>query len=108
MHGERLRQVRQSKGLTQTQAAEKLGLSRVNYNRYENNEREPDNATLIKLADFFGVTTDYLLGRPDVSTPEITHPDNPPDPTDKLPDDAKRSLDDFKRYVLDKHGINHE
>jgi HTH-type transcriptional regulator, competence development regulator len=60
---ERLKNLRENSGLNQTQAAEKLGLSRVNYNRYENGEREPDNATLSRLADFFDVTTDDLLGR---------------------------------------------
>lgn len=59
---ERLKIIREKKGLTQTQAAEQLNISRVNYNRYENGEREPDNATLIKLAQFFNVSTDFLLG----------------------------------------------
>lgn len=63
MIAERLKKLRENSGLNQTQAAEKLGLSRVNYNRYENGEREPDNATLSRLADFFDVTTDDLLGR---------------------------------------------
>lgn len=35
------------------------------YQRYENAEREPDATALLALADYFGVTTDYLLGRTD-------------------------------------------
>ncbi|VBB05613.1 Hypothetical protein LUCI_0823 [Lucifera butyrica] len=68
MISERLKELREKSGLNQSQAAEKLGISRVNYNRYENGEREPDNATLSRLANFFGVTTDYLLGLIDSPT----------------------------------------
>lgn len=63
MIADRLKKLREKSGLNQTQAAEKLNLSRVNYNRYENGEREPDNNTLKSIAIFFGVTTDYLLGK---------------------------------------------
>jgi len=74
---ERLKKLRENSGLNQTQAAEKLGLSRVNYNRYENGEREPDNATLSRLADFFDVTTDDLLGRD--KQDKVSEPQKPKD-----------------------------
>ncbi|MCL2828405.1 MAG: helix-turn-helix domain-containing protein [Oscillospiraceae bacterium] len=44
--------------------AEILGITERSYQRYEA-ERNPNNETLIKLADFFDVSTDYLLGRSD-------------------------------------------
>lgn len=62
MLGNKLAELRAEMGLTQTELAAKLSISRVNYNRYEKNERTPDSDTLVKLANFFNVTTDFLLG----------------------------------------------
>jgi transcriptional regulator with XRE-family HTH domain len=62
LFAERLKLLRELSGLTQTQAAEKLNIHRVNYNRYEKGERAPDQDTLIRIAQFFNTTADYLLG----------------------------------------------
>lgn len=59
----RLKEIRESKGISQRQAALGLNLSPTVYNRYENGIREPPNALLPVMADFFGVTIDELLGR---------------------------------------------
>lgn len=59
----RLKEIRTSKGITQRQAALALNLSPSIYNRYENGTREPSNAMLILIANYFGVTVDELLGR---------------------------------------------
>lgn len=61
--GKRLKELRKSYGLTQENLADALDISRVNYTRYETDKARPDYETLILLADFFDVTTDYLLGR---------------------------------------------
>ncbi len=61
--GKRLKELRKSYGLTQEKLADALDISRVNYTRYETDKARPDYETLILLADFFDVTTDYLLGR---------------------------------------------
>ena len=64
----RLKQIRQAKGVSQRQAAHDLGLSQVVYGRYENGSRQPPYAVLLAIADYFGVTTDDILGRsPDVT-----------------------------------------
>lgn len=63
MLGEKLRKLREQKGQIQREVAEKIGVSQVVYNRYEKGERNPDFETLKKLADYFSVSTDYLLGR---------------------------------------------
>lgn len=59
----RLKEIRESKGISQRQAALGLNLSPTVYNRYENGIREPSNALLPVIADYFGVTVDELLGR---------------------------------------------
>jgi len=61
--GERLKSLRIEQKKTQQEMADTFGIARGTYAHYEINRREPDNATLTKLADYFNVTTDYLLGR---------------------------------------------
>lgn len=62
---EHLKQLRLQKNLLQKDVAQFLDVNRTTYVKYENGISEPDNVTISKLADFFGVTTDYLLGRTD-------------------------------------------
>jgi len=57
---------------TQNVIAKAVNVSRARYSHYENARSEPDTETLEKLADYFNVTTDYLLGR----TEEISPIDN--------------------------------
>ena len=63
MLSDRLKSLRIQHEKTQQDMANFLGISRQGYAKYENDLGEPDNSTLAKLADFFGVSTDYLLGR---------------------------------------------
>lgn len=60
--GERLKTLRQSKGLTQQQLSDKLGLTKSVISAYETNLRLPSYDVLKHIAAIFGVTTDYLLG----------------------------------------------
>lgn len=57
----RLRLLRNEKNLTQQQVADALGIERSLYARYEYGSRTPPVDNLIKLSEFFNVTTDYLL-----------------------------------------------
>ena len=60
---ERLYSLRKEQNLTQLLAAEGMGIPFSTYRRYEKKEREPDASTLVKMADFYSVTLDYLVGR---------------------------------------------
>lgn len=62
---ERMLALRKSKGLKQEEAAKLSGLSYMSYRRYETGEREPNASSLWKIADFYDVTIDYLVGRSD-------------------------------------------
>ena len=62
------KRLRTSSGLTQAEIAEKLGVSRSTIGMYETGAREPDFETLEKIADFFNVDIDFLLGRTDKTT----------------------------------------
>ena len=59
----RIRDLREDKDLTQKQIAEILGMSQTGYSKYETGENDIPTHILIKLADFYGTTTDYILGR---------------------------------------------
>ena len=65
----RLRHLRASKELTQQDIANKLGISRQRYNNYETGKRIPDDETKIQIANFYGVSIDYLIGQTDNPTP---------------------------------------
>lgn len=60
---ERLRELRAEQGVSQIMLAESLGVSKGIISLWENGLREPTLSNLVALADFFGVTLDYLTGR---------------------------------------------
>lgn len=62
----RIKDLRKEKGYTQAHLAKMLGVARSTVSMWESSPQEPDNETLGKIADVFGVSTDYLLGRTDV------------------------------------------
>lgn len=59
----RLSELRRDKGLNMKETAAKLGMPYTTYVNYEKGTREPNSETLIQLADFFGTSIDYLLGK---------------------------------------------
>lgn len=59
----RLLELRKENGLTQTEVAKKLFLSQNGYASYESGRTEPNIETLCKLADYYNVSLDYLVGR---------------------------------------------
>lgn len=65
MKYERLKELRQKAKLTQKEVGEMLGVKQRAYSYYEAGTRDMSPETLIKLADFYNVTIDYLLGRTD-------------------------------------------
>ena len=59
----RIKELRVSHSLTQVELAEKLSVSKQAVSNWENNNIQPSIDMLLKIADYFGVSTDYLLGR---------------------------------------------
>lgn len=58
---ERLKAVRENMGMKQNEAAKKIGVKNNTLSSYESGDRQPDYNTLIKLADLYGVSVEYLL-----------------------------------------------
>ena len=65
----RLKEIRKRKKLTQVKVAMDLNMSQNTVSRYENGEREPGIAELVKFADYYGVSVDYILNR--TNNPEL-------------------------------------
>ena len=63
MIGNKLRELRKSINLTQEDLSEKLAISRSSLSLYETDKREPDGETLLKIADYFDISLDYLFGK---------------------------------------------
>ena len=61
----RLKELRNLRRISQLKLAMDLNMNQNTISRYENLEREADYETLIKIADYFDVSIDYLLGRTD-------------------------------------------
>lgn len=62
----RLKELRNAKGVSQITIAAALGITDRGYRKYEAGASEPTLSVLWKLADYFDVTVDYLIGRSDV------------------------------------------
>lgn len=82
--GKRIKELREKKGYTQRALADLLSIGNSTLAMYEVDKREPDNDTLSKIADFFGVSTDYLLGR---NTPPAR-----PSPTQEEKEEIKKEM----------------
>lgn len=66
--GERLKSLRESHNLTQDELADELGVTKQAISQYERGVRRPDFDTLSRICDLFNVSSDYLLGKSDLTT----------------------------------------
>lgn len=62
----RIRDLREDSDLNQTQVAKMLGMSQTGYSKYETGENDLPTSILIKLADFYSTSIDYLLEQTDI------------------------------------------
>ena len=103
----RIRQLRNEKEINQDVIGKLLGLEVAGVSKLETGRVPLKDEYIIKLADFFGVSTDYLLGKSDVRNPEDIEVDK-----DKLKiglsakdysnitDEQKKQIEDFAKFVL--------
>ena len=100
MNIEKLRKLREDRGLFQKEVAEALGISQARYSHYELGNREPDNQTLRHIAVFFDISLDYLLDVTD--TPTL--PNQPPqDPLNRelsnLSEENRKKAESFIKFL---------
>ncbi len=103
--GDRLKKLREEKGLSQIELARALNISNVMLSRYEKNKRSPDYETLNKLADYYGVSTDYLLGRIDIRNHEALLASDPKMQYESLPPEIFEHLKIVARYFIEEERI---
>jgi transcriptional regulator with XRE-family HTH domain len=95
--GKRLRELRLEKGLNQIDVANILGIERSTYGKYETGDSSPDYEKLLKLADFYNVSTDYILGKTNIKDPIETiaaHHDG-----DEWTEEELAEIEKFKEFV---------
>lgn len=95
-----MKKIRESLQLTQVKVANDLKLSRQVYNFYENGKRNPDMQTLIKIADYYGVSIDYLLGRTNVIKPENIDENDLLAKLNTADSETKASVEQFLNYLI--------
>lgn len=111
----RIRDLRKERSLTQAELGSVLKVSSRTIGFYETGERDPDTDTLRKLADFFGVSIDYLLGRLDIRDlggNNLYRPkqdssdlifDKKHEFEEELPPEAKEEIEKFKEFIKYKY-----
>lgn len=101
----RLKYLRTEKGENLEKVAEYLNVSIQTISNYENEKRDMTPDTIIKLAKYFGVSTDYLLGKSDIRNPENTDLDKlqiglSTKDYSNISDDQIKQIEDFAKFVL--------
>jgi len=99
MLGKRLKELREEKGLTQQELAKIMNLSQQTIGHYEVGRAKPDVDTLNRLANFFGTTVDYLLGRTDVRNPNNKSDEDFPEDVKVLMRSVSKLTDKQKEIV---------
>lgn len=99
---QRLKLLREEKSVTQNDIAKIIGVGRATIAGYETKGKQPDYEKLLKLSDYFNVTTDYLLGKTDIKNSyEIktlaAHHDG-----DDWTEEELSDIEKFKEYVRTK------
>jgi transcriptional regulator with XRE-family HTH domain len=95
--GKTLKELRESKGLTQEEFSKIISAGQSTVGMYETDKRKPDIDTIKQFAAFFGVTTDYLLGQHD-----ITSNDNDPEIAELLKNNGIEKARLVKEITLDE------
>ena len=106
MKGNRIKKLREEKQLKQEELAKILSISPSAIGMYERDAREPNDELTLKLAEYFNVSTDYLLGKSDIRNPELeinkdkiniglsTKDYNPPTK------EQQEKIEEFAKFVL--------
>lgn len=111
--GLRIKELREEKDINQLDFSKLLNISNTTLSQYESGKRIPSDEIKLKIARFFNVSLDYLLGNTNIKEPadkilndkEVTialHNENGYD--DNLPPEAKKELEDFVEFLKHKYG----
>lgn len=110
--GNRLKSLREENDIKQKDLADYLNIAKSTLSQYESGQRIPNDEIKNKLADYFNVSLDYLMGKSNIKesaeellkdqrTTIALHNDNGID--DELPEEAKKEIEHFIEYVKSKY-----
>ena len=99
--GSKIRFLREEMEITQLELSKKLNMNNRVLSKIESGDRQLRDDELIKIADFFNVSTDYLLGRTTVRNDIETFAAHTDD--EDLSEEAKAELENFKDYLRNKY-----
>lgn len=104
MFAYRLKALRKERGLTLQELAKQFNMSHSTLSKYETGNRRPDMQTLKKLAEFFNVSVDYLIGESPVKNPaETVYITRANALAEDLPQEAKQELEQYIEYLRHKY-----
>lgn len=103
LFGKRLAELRKEKKITQRELSDKLNISKSSLAMYETDKRQPPNDVLVKLADYFDVSVDYLLGRTLARKQPDTLAFHSVPGYEKLSDEDKQYIDDLITRLSNKN-----
>ena len=103
MIGERLVDLRQDKGLKQKEFADIIGVSVHTLSNYENEKTTPDDLIKVKIAEFFNVTLDYLLGI--IREPRPIHTPHMISLREDIPESAVEEIKQYIEFIEGKYGL---
>lgn len=98
--GIRLKNERESKGISQGDFAKMLGVSRSSVGNYETSRNMPTVEILYKMSDILECSTDYLLCKSNIRNPECIKIDFGSDEYSCITDEQKKQIEDFVKFVL--------
>lgn len=94
---------------SQEEFGSKFGASKSQVFNWRSGRGEPDIDTLKLIAKTCDVSTLWLTGEIDTRKPPLTiAAHRTDDPTTQLPEEARKSLEDFKKFIFEKHGIKYD
>lgn len=101
--GQRIARLRKNKNLSQADLAKIINIGTSTLGMYETGKREPNNEMLSRIADYFNVTTDYLLGRAESNNDELAWQDLGMAYGGRIPDELK----DMYRAIAEEYVKKH-
>ncbi len=104
MFAQRIKQLRKQKNLTQAEFATIFNIATGTIGMWESGKREPNHDTIRKIADYFDVSADYLLGRTDNPAPiSEVFAVYAKEGYGGLPPEALEELNTIKEYIINKY-----
>ena len=106
---DRLKELRKSNKLTQEELGKILGVGKTTISMYETNNSTPNDEIKLKIADYFNISLDYLLGKTEIKNYDqiekeertiALHSDYS---YDELPDEARKEIENFIEFIKIKY-----